>query len=348
MKKLLVAAFVLAVSVVALPAAEARPKTVKSYTYVEAEPRDHWLFVPEGKVPKGGRPMVVYLHGCTQRNTNDPRLAFGTKWNELALEVGAVVLYPLQDPYDMENPEAVEGNGSSCWNWFLDKNHHRDRGEPAQLAALTLSVAEANHVDLSRVYVMGTSAGASMANILATTHPDVFRAAAMLAGCGYAACADATGRLAYKELGDNGFGPVPAIVFQGTGDMLSNAALGEDLLRQQLGTHDWADDASFNQSVELSSTEHHGDATAVRPDREDNEVCVGDHSNWPCAAGITGWESYPYTVERYVNASGNAVVDRWLIHGLNHNYPNGNYESTFTDPAGPDITRAAWEFFTRA
>lgn len=347
MKKLFVAASALTVWIVAAPAIEARPKTTESYTYVEAEHLDHWLFVPDGKVPKGGRPMVVYLHGCTQRNATDPQVAFGTRWNELAAEVGAVVLYPLQDPYDMENPEAVEGNGSSCWNWFLDKNHHREGGEPARIAELALSVAEANHVDLSRVYVMGTSAGASMANIVATTHPDVFRAAAMLAGCGYAACADATGRLAYEELVRNRFGPVPAIIFQGTGDMLSNAALGEDLLRQQLGTHDWADDdGHYNQSVKLSSTEHHGDATAVRPG--EGNVCVGDHSNWPCAAGVTGWDSYPYTVERYANAAGDVVVDRWLIHGLNHNYPNGDYESTFTDPAGPDITLAAWEFFTRA
>ncbi|MGI8794651.1 MAG: hypothetical protein ACR2H3_16010 [Acidimicrobiales bacterium] len=71
-------------------------------------------------------------------------------------------------------------------------------------------------------------------------------------------------------------------------------------------------------------------------------------ANWPCAAGATGWQSYPYTVDRYANAKTQTVVVWWLIHGLNHNYPNGDYSSTFTDPAGPDITRATWDFFRAA
>jgi poly(3-hydroxybutyrate) depolymerase len=68
--------------------------------------------------------------------------------------------------------------------------------------------------------------------------------------------------------------------------------------------------------------------------------CV-DHTGYPCAAGATGWPSYPYTVDHY----GGGVVDFWTIHGLNHDYPYGDTRSTFTDPAGPDITRAAWDFF---
>ena len=326
-----------------VPQVDARPRSTESYTYVEDDSLDHWLFTPAGRAPRPGRPMVVYLHGCTQRNETDPQVGFGTRWNEVAREVGAVVLYPLQDPYDMAHPERVEGNGGSCWNWFLDQNHHRGGGEPAAIAELALRIAAANRVDPRQIYVMGTSAGASMANVVVTTYPDVFRAAAMLAGCGYAACSDITGRLAYDELRANELGPRPAIIFQGSGDMLSNVALGQDLLRQQIGTHDWADDGEYDGSVVRTSTEHHGDGTAVDPG--DGQPCIGDHGNWPCAAGITGWETYPYTVDRYANGQGSTVVETWLIHGLNHNYPNGDYESTFTDPAGPDITRAAWNFF---
>jgi poly(hydroxyalkanoate) depolymerase family esterase len=329
------------------PGANADPlHTEESFVEVTGGARDYWLYTPAGDVPAEGRPLVVYLHGCTQNNDTDPQVAFGTRWNELAAEVGAVVLYPLQSAYDMDHPEAVEGNGASCWNWFLDKNTHRDSGEVKVVADLTRAVAVANHVDVDRVYVMGTSAGASMSNTLAVTYPDLYKAAALFAGCAYAVCADTTGRLAYDELTTNGLAPVPTIIFQGDGDTLSNVALGEDLLHQQLGTHDWADDGELNRSITLAATDQEGDPSAVRPAQ--GNPCVGPHGNWPCPAGATGWESYPYTVEHYTNGDGRVVVDWWLIHGLNHNYPNGDYRSTFTDPAGPDITRAAWTFFASA
>jgi poly(3-hydroxybutyrate) depolymerase len=65
-------------------------------------------------------------------------------------------------------------------------------------------------------------------------------------------------------------------------------------------------------------------------------------------AGASGWASYPYTVKRYADRTRRTAVEWWVIHGLEHNYPNGDYRSTFTDPVGPDITRAAWDFFTAA
>ena len=281
--------------------------------------------------------MVVYLHGCTQNNETDPPLAFGTRWNELAARVGAVVLYPLQAPYDMEHPEALEGNGSSCWNWFLDQNMHRGGGEPAMLAALTREVAAANGVDRSRIFVMGVSAGANMANTLAITYPDVFRASAMFAGCAYARCSDVLGDQAREESLRVGRRPGPAIVFQGDGDTLNNLAMGKTLLHQQLGMR--------RLPNAPRTTQHSGDPRAVNPGG--GNVCVGEHSNWPCAAGATGWESYPYTVKRY-GQPGRTVVEWWVIHGLGHNYPNGDYRATFTDPVGPDITTAAWRFFASA
>jgi poly(hydroxyalkanoate) depolymerase family esterase len=342
MRRLVLAAAALAaVVLVAVPgAAQARsakrPTTSESYVPVTGGTRDYWLYTPPGRVPPRGRPLVVYLHGCTQNNATDPPVAFGTRWNELAKQVGAVVLYPLQAPYDMAHPEAVEGNGASCWNWFLDKNMHRGAGEPELIADLTLQVAAANHVDPRRVYVMGTSAGADMANVLNITYSDVYRAAAMFAGCAYNTCADVTGALAARELAART--PSPAIIFQGGGDTLNNVAMGETLLRQQVGMRPAL-------AASPTSTEQHGDPSAAKPGS--GNPCVGPHGNWPCLAGVTGWTSYPYAVDHY-DAGGRHVVDWWLIHGLNHDYPNGDYRSTFTDPAGPDITRAAWDFFRAA
>jgi poly(hydroxyalkanoate) depolymerase family esterase len=335
MRKAVVLALVALLAAPAAAQATRRISTAEAWRKVTGGVRDYWLFTPKGRVPRTGRPLVVYLHGCTQNNDTDPQVAFGTRWNELAKQVGAVVLYPLQSAYDMEHPEAVEGNGGSCWNWFLDKNMHRGAGEPAMLAALTREIMASEHVDPSRVYVMGTSAGADMTNVLSITYPDLFKAAAMFAGCAYDACGDTTGTLASRELAAHGLRPVPAIVFQGDADMLNNLALGETLLHQQVGMH------GFDHTP--SSTEHHGDPTAVHPG--EGFACVDpEYQGYPCAAGVTGWPSYPYTVDHY----GGGVVDFWTIHGLNHDYPYGDTRSTFTDPAGPDVTRAAWEFFLAA
>jgi poly(hydroxyalkanoate) depolymerase family esterase len=341
MKKKLLLLAALALVALAVPQAARAAKPVRTaeswpdaaYT---SELRDYRLYVPAGTVPKKGRPLVVYLHGCTQNDpgSTDPEVGFGTRWNELAAREGVVVLYPLQRQYDMEHPETVEGNGASCWNWFLDKNMHRDMGEPAVLASLTRQIMTANHIDPERVYAMGTSAGADMTNVLNITYPDLFKAAAMFAGCAYATCSDSTGTLAAQELADHGQAPAPAIIFQGSADSLNNVGLGQTLLRQQV--------AMRGLDQQPTSTEEHGDATTVAPGQ--GNICIElGHAGYPCIAGVTGWPSYPYTVEHY----GGGEVEWWLIHGLNHDYPYGDYRSNFTDPAGPDITTAAWEFFER-
>ena len=339
---LLLAALVLA----ALPtAAEARKvRSKESWRKYTGGERDYWLYVPPGKAPPRGRPLVVYLHGCSQNDDEQAELAFGSRWNELARREGFMVMYPIQRDYDMEHPETVDGNGGGCWNWFLDENMHRGAGEPKVIADLTQGLIKKEHIDRRHVYAMGVSAGADMVATLAATYPDVFKAVAMFAGCAYNLCSDVTGTAAWGELSRAGLKPPSAIVFQGDGDALNNYAMGETLRRQQVATHDHADDGQANGSVALASTEEHGDPSAMNPGS--GNPCVGEHSNWPCLSGVTGWASYPYTVEHYRNAGGVPVVDWWVIHGLGHNYPNGDTRATFTDPAGPDITTAAWRFFT--
>jgi poly(hydroxyalkanoate) depolymerase family esterase len=337
--------------------ARAKPpiRTRESHVEVTGGARDYWIYTPPGRVPRQGRPLVVYLHGCTQGDNGDAAGQFGTRWNDVAREMGAVVLYPLQALYDMDDPGAVEGNGATCWNWFLDKNMKRDNGErtePQLLATLTRQVMASHHVDPDRVYLMGTSAGANMTNVMSITYPDLYKAVAMFAGCAYATCGDSSGTLSYQELTRHGAAPpVPAIIFQGSADTLNVVALGETLLQNQLGLHDWADDGEPNNSVARQAPSVPDDVPPPDPQPSDDPArqACSSHANWPCLAGPLGWSSYPVTVERYANAGGRPVVEWWLIHGLNHDYPGADYDaSTFTDPAGPDITRAAWDFFESA
>ncbi len=54
---------------------------------------------------------------------------------------------------------------------------------------------------------------------------------------------------------------------------------------------------------------------------------------------------YTYTIEHYESEAGDRLIDYWLVHGLGHAYSGGSPKGTYTDPLGPDVTKAAYEFF---
>jgi poly(hydroxyalkanoate) depolymerase family esterase len=269
------------------------------------------------------RPLVVYLHGCTQ-TAADAEL--GTGWSELADREGFVVVYPEQ---------TVEANGTRCWNWFVVDQQGRGRGEQAIILDIVRRVAEEHSIDPTRVYLAGASAGADMSTVIGATYPDVFAAIAPFAGCAFAACTDVTGSLARAAMGSHAR-RLPVLTVQGTADPLNNPAMGETAVRQWVGTNEL--------SPTPTRTEEHGDATAVEPGGGD--PCAYPN-RFPCAAGATGWESYPSTVHHYQDEDGCSIVEAWYVHGLSHDYPGGNPDGSFTDPAGPDATALTWSFFQR-
>ena len=279
------------------------------------------------------------LHGCTQTSLD---FALGSRWPELAEARNFVVLFPEQ---------STTANGLRCWNWFDPAQQTRDGEEPKAITEVALRIAGEHRIDASRIFVTGVSAGADMTAILGAVYPDVYAATAPFAGCAFATCADVSGTLAYQAMGEHAR-VVPSFVIQGTADPLNNLAMGETLIRQQVGTNDWADNGALDNSV-IADDPEHVDAVSG----ENGELCVRNNS-YPCAAGAAGWTSYPYTIERY-RSEGRVVVEAWIIHGLAHNYPGGrlqeddpatpdvNERTTFVDPAGPDITTATYEFFLR-
>jgi hypothetical protein len=153
------------------------------------------LYVPPTSAGTAApRPLVLMLHGCTQGPDD---FAAGTRMNALAREAGVLVLYPEQ---------VQHANAQKCWNWFKAQHQQRGRGEPALLAALTQSVMAEHHVDPSRVYVAGLSAGGAMADILGRCYPDVF--AAVRLGCRCRKRAErGLGRHAQRRAGRHGQWP---------------------------------------------------------------------------------------------------------------------------------------------
>ncbi|MHB8670961.1 MAG: extracellular catalytic domain type 1 short-chain-length polyhydroxyalkanoate depolymerase, partial [Acidimicrobiales bacterium] len=307
--------------------------------------RHYWVFVPSTAASSGPIPLVVYLHGCNQ---TAPDAALGTRWNELAARRGFAVAYPEQR-LD-QSVQQSDGNGVRCWNWFRPDDQVRGSGEPATIVGITSAVVASENIDPHRVWVLGSSAGADMAVVLGATYPDVFAAIGAVAGCPYRTCSDGSGLAAYAAMGPNRAREMPVFAVQGSADPVNSPALGAALVRQWLGTDHLADDGEIDGSVSSvpASVESHG----FEPQRlvgglgHPGDVCVRP-SQLPCPGGALGFRgSYPYTVEHYLDRAGNDMVDSWVVQGLSHDYPGGDPRGSFTDPLGPDITEAAYDFFS--
>jgi poly(3-hydroxybutyrate) depolymerase len=184
-----------------------------------------------------------------------------------------------------------------------------------------------------------------MANVMAATYPDVYAAVGSVEGCAYL-CSDPSGDQAYRRMG--GLARVmPAFIVQGTADYLTNPAMGEMTVTQWLGTDDLADDGLHNATISPvpASIENRDVDSLSHPDPAAGDPCAHDFPRNPCPLGAAGIAPYPTTIREYTDRSGRVVVDAWLVHGLSHNYPGGGFAGSFTDPYGPDITTAAFDFF---
>ncbi|MDQ6680284.1 MAG: PHB depolymerase family esterase, partial [Pseudomonadota bacterium] len=131
--------------------------------------RRYRLYRPPG-VQLGERlPLIVMLHGCGQ---DAQSFAASTKMNRVAARERFLVLYPEQDRMS---------NAQGCWNWFETRSG-RHHGEAALIMKAIDQVCLLYSSDRAQVAVAGLSAGASMAALLVTRHPERFKAVVMHSG----------------------------------------------------------------------------------------------------------------------------------------------------------------------
>jgi poly(hydroxyalkanoate) depolymerase family esterase len=203
-------------------------------------------------------------------------------------------------------------NRSRCWNWFRRGDQRRDKGEPAILAGMTRDCMGRYAIDPRRVYVVGLSAGGAMAAVLAAAYPELYAALGVHSGLAVGSAHDVQSAFAAMQ-----------------GTPAARSAFG----KQAPG------------GVPLIV--FHGDRdTTVHP-RNGEQVIL--EAVDPAAASsveqgqVPGGHAYTRTVHR--DSTGRVVLEHWLVHGAGHAWSGGSPGGSYTDPKGPDATRAILRFF---
>ena len=281
------------------------------------------VYTPERSPVETPAPLLVMLHGCAQTALD---FATGTGMNLLAEQYGFVVVYPQQTGL---------ANQNLCWNWFLPANQQRSSGEPATIAGIIEQMQQNTllwSIDSNRIYVAGISAGAAMAGILGATYPDVFAAIGMHSGLEYQAAnslgqsvkamhsggpaPQKRGSAAYAAMGEHAR-VVPTIVFHGTADHVVAPLNGDQVVQQWMQTGYLASNKTYIADYQLPSS-----------------MITGQMPG-----------GYAYVTATWNAPSREVVQAYWKIDGMGHAWSGGNPAGSYTDPRGPDATKAMYHFF---
>ncbi|MGZ3864813.1 MAG: extracellular catalytic domain type 1 short-chain-length polyhydroxyalkanoate depolymerase [Bacteroidia bacterium] len=128
------------------------------------------LFIHPPKVIKANMPLVVALHGC---NEDPATIAKQSDWNRLADENGFMVIYPQQRFFN---------NPSYCFSWYNENDIKKNSGESGSIKEMIDFVCDSFHIDRSKIFAYGLSAGAVMTSALLADYPETFNTGAILAG----------------------------------------------------------------------------------------------------------------------------------------------------------------------
>lgn len=323
-----------------------------SCTHVDASlglQRSYWVYAPSTWNGTSSLPLFVVLHGCTEQA---PDIAYISRFDWEAEQRNFLVAYPEQANFSMTGTTTFDGNGSRCWNWFLPQGQNRGAGEPALIAGITRNVISTDHADRHRVFVIGVSAGAATADIMAATYPDLYAAAGVVAGCEYKGLPcfgsvavqppQVSGQLAYQASGAAAR-VVPFLVENGDTDPVVPVANGVEVAQQFQVTDDYAAHAgTLTQPVPPAPCA----TTTVVP-----SPAVDTSASPPIVYN-------PYDVS-YYSRDGSACPDATtsdatllgeliIVHGEAHAWPGGPQPTAteiYSNPGGPNLTDIAYRFF---
>lgn len=289
---------------------------------------DYKLWVSSGYQKGKSVPLLLMLHGCTQKAED---LAAMSGMNDLADRNNFLVAYPEQ---------AAAANPLKCWNWFDPKHQSRDAGEPSLIAAVVSDVRSLYSINSERVYAVGISAGGAMAVVMVVAYPETFAGLGVIGGIEYKAGISVQAGLAAMKQG----GPdpnqqglvafeaiqkslggskkrIPVIAFQGMKDPYVSPLNTEQLITQWAQTNDYLDDGKDNDSVSIRS-----------PKETKGSVPNG----------------YSFTKYSYYDGAKQLLMEKWLVEDLGHAWPGSPIANQFADPKGPNASAEMWRFFGEA
>ena len=266
------------------------------------------LYLPAVIPSRGSLPLLVMLHGCDQ---DAAAFAAGTRMNAIADIYRFMVLYPEQ---------SRSANRFRCWNWFSSA---RGESEAAMIVRLIDAVRTRHAIDARRIYLVGMSAGAALARLLALHSPWLFAASAVHSGMMYRGAASALQAISAMRSGSpvsaeatarewaaaGGKGPlVPLLVIHGERDTAVNPVNAQLIVAQTLALA-----AAFGEPLEARPEQWRSEG-GRRFRIQDS--CRGDQLR----------------------------LRSCLIEELGHAWSGGDPALPFNDAAGPHASEMIWEF----
>jgi poly(3-hydroxybutyrate) depolymerase len=269
--------------------------------------RDYRLFIPPGVSTSRPAPLLVLLHGCGQDSAS---FAACTRIAAIARAERCIALLPEQ---------SSQANAQRCWNWFRSKA--RVAAEAMLLMTIVEHVCQLHAVRRDLVFVMGMSAGGSMAMTLALRFPARFAAVAAHSS-------------AVPHSADN--------VMQAAQTMQGHRLPDTEALRLTLAgrrlppllvLHGDADHVvSFNNALASAALwiDLLSDNASKASTREVQRGVRRSHT-------ISDWKVNAKPYVRFVR-----------VVGLDHAWSGGAPKQAFSDPSGPDALKIALRFFAES
>jgi poly(3-hydroxybutyrate) depolymerase len=288
---------------------------------------DFWVYEANGAASNSDPMLVIYVHGTSQTPVE---AALGIGWND---RERIIVIYP-------------HGRDSSNDNWEWGEATAFGRvGQLESVSQITTAMQAHYGIGPERTFIAGTSSGAISATMAAALYPDLYSGVMSVIGGSYN-LSDPDGTQAYQAMGDKAK-VMPAFLIHATADHLFPQNASREADTQWAGTNDRADNGSADGSISQTA-EVDDDNMNLEPQKDPAaDECATRPDNNPCPSYELGYETYPYQIHRYrdESGSGKTIVEAWYLQFMAHNYPYGNPEGNFTDPAGPDVTTAGYLFF---
>lgn len=250
-------------------------------------------------------PLVVALHGCTQRAADyDDE----TGWTALAQRFGFALLLPQQQE---------QNNSRLCFNWFngwafsdlwlwheWGSDQTRDDGEALSIKQMIDRMRTDHDIDARQIYITGLSAGGAMTAVMLAVYPELFAGGAIIAGVPYKCATNGTESLTQCGVDLTRSGSVPI------------SDLSPSAWRQRVRS------ASSHAGPWPRVSIWHGTADkTVRPENARELL-----EQWSAVHGIdqipeveTIVKGFPHRT--YRDTSGRAVIETYTVNGMGHGVP---------------------------